>query len=184
MTMRMKAQEKAVALERVKEFAVDSFNEIGGDSPADYIIEEQVKDIAIEVVANTRALATGEVQLSEAVINDIAREAAEHFQSVVTSVDGVIEEEPEPNLDPESRTCLCGCGKIVKRKRLFRQGHDAKLNSILKKVEEGELDESAIPKEARKVLVPCQCCGRLILPHESGKGPVCRTGNCRCIKLA
>lgn len=81
----------------------------------------------------------------------------------------------------ERKLCLCGCGKPVGRPRSqFLPGHDAKLKSILIKVEKGKLKESDIPEAARKLLVPCKCCGQLMLPHESGMGPVCRTGKCMC----
>ncbi len=90
------------------------------------------------------------------------------------------QEQPEQEELPK---CLCGCGLPVNHKRSkFRQGHDAKLNSILLKVEREELTEDDIPEEARNVMVPCECCGKLILPHESGKGPLCRAGSCKCVK--
>jgi len=86
-------------------------------------------------------------------------------------------EEKENNTDTEEvRFCLCGCGLLARKGRKFRQGHDAKLASILRKVESGKLDKSHIPEVARRELVPCKCCGKLIIPHKSGMCPTCRTG--------
>ena len=43
--------------------------------------------------------------------------------------------------------CFCGCGARTSRKtRLFRQGHDAKLKSILIRVKRNELPAMALPK--------------------------------------
>jgi hypothetical protein len=78
--------------------------------------------------------------------------------------------------------CLCGCGQVVMSGRNFLPGHDAKLKSVLLKVEKGELDESAIPEQAKATLVPCKCCGNMMLPHLSGMGPICRSGKCKCHK--
>lgn len=78
--------------------------------------------------------------------------------------------------------CLCGCGRVVMSGRNFLPGHDAKLKSVLLKVERGELDESAIPEQAKAILVPCKCCGHMMLPHPSGMGSVCRSGKCKCHK--
>lgn len=83
------------------------------------------------------------------------------------------------------RECLCGCGLLVEKKnRRFRQGHDAKLSSILRRIELGELSEDVIPDVAKNALVQCKCCGKPILPHPSGMGPLCRAGKCKCIKIS
>lgn len=42
----------------------------------------------------------------------------------------------------EVKYCLCGCGAEVSRR--FRQGHDAKLLSMLKKVERGEMTKEEL----------------------------------------
>jgi hypothetical protein len=82
----------------------------------------------------------------------------------------------------QPQPCLCGCGRMVMSGRNFLPGHDTKLKSVLLKVEKGELDESAIPEQAKAALVPCKCCGYMMLPHPSGMGPVCRSGKCKCHK--
>ena len=41
----------------------------------------------------------------------------------------------EPRGAPGGRQCLCGCGKITKPKSIFRQGHDARVKSMLSRLE-------------------------------------------------
>ena len=81
------------------------------------------------------------------------------------------------------RLCWCGCGRPVgSKKARFIPGHDARLYAVIRKIEEGEVDEGIIPEELRQRMSHCRCCGKLILPHESGMGPLCRTGRCSCKK--
>jgi hypothetical protein len=70
--------------------------------------------------------------------------------------------------------CLCGCGEPVKKGSRFIVGHDSRLHGVLRKVEKGELGADAIPEAATAILVACVKCGRPILPHPSGMGPICR----------
>lgn len=35
--------------------------------------------------------------------------------------------------------CLCGCGEVLKPKRTFRQGHDARFHGNAKKVARGKM---------------------------------------------
>lgn len=71
--------------------------------------------------------------------------------------------------------CLCGCGQTVRsRKAKFLPGHDRKLYSLLEKIEKGEQEEGAVPLATRSFLANCGACGRLIIPHPSGLGPICR----------
>lgn len=46
--------------------------------------------------------------------------------------------------------CLCGCGALVKGR--FAQGHDARVHSWLKHVEQGERKLSTLPAVLRKAL--------------------------------
>ena len=79
------------------------------------------------------------------------------------------------------RLCWCGCGRPVwSKKARFIPGHDARLYALIRKIEEGEVDEGIIPEELRERMTNCRCCGKPILPHESGMGPLCRAGKCRC----
>jgi hypothetical protein len=76
---------------------------------------------------------------------------------------------------PAPRYCLCGCGGIVKGKKAhFKPGHDARAYSMLLKVEKGEAEADTLPEGLAKIVVPCAKCGRPIMPHESGMGPICR----------
>lgn len=79
------------------------------------------------------------------------------------------------------RLCWCGCGQPVKGKKArFVPGHDARLYAMIRKIEEGTVDEDIIPEELRQRMARCTCCGKPILPHPSGMGPLCRSGKCRC----
>ena len=158
--MRLKSEEKVQIVAEIKGYVTSH-----GEVPD----ERVVREIAYAVVG--RARGREDVALSDAVIEELHRAGLAEVQ-----------EAPVAEVQ-EARLCLCGCGQPVNKGKWFKQGHDSKLHSILKKVEEGELDESAIPEAARNQLVPCICCGQLIIPHESGKGPVCRTGKCKCIRL-
>jgi chemotaxis protein histidine kinase CheA len=89
---------------------------------------------------------------------------------------------PQPKKD-KTKDCLCGCGGRTKG-GLFIPGHDAKLKSFLLKVEKGEADVNTLPQATRDQLDTCACCGMPMLKHPSGKGPICRTGNCRCKEKA
>ncbi len=74
--------------------------------------------------------------------------------------------------------CLCGCGELcTSRGALFRQGHDQRLAVQLRKVERGEatIEQLNLDRQLLRLLVPCSRCGRPIIPHPSGMGPVCRT---------
>lgn len=121
----------------------------------------------------------------------------EHSQEVQAEL-----QEPDPNLESEApkeatwnlvfrfeeneegpRLCWCGCGQPVKGKKArFVPGHDARLYTLIRKIEEGEINESVVPEKLRQQMVRCACCGKPILPHESGMGPLCRTGKCHCKK--
>jgi len=147
-------------------------------------VEIAVEDAVVEVVP--RSLKQNEagdnyVAVSESVLHEIKAEV----ETKVTERRNVQEETREVAEEPrqELQRCLCGCGQVVNKGKKFRQGHDARLLSILKRVEKGEADENEIPEEAREQLVPCACCGKLIIPHDSGKGPVCRDGRCKCVKI-
>lgn len=51
---------------------------------------------------------------------------------------------------PES--CLCGCGGPLKKGRMFLQGHDAKLKSLVLRVKAGKAQRSEIPRAALPIL--------------------------------
>lgn len=51
---------------------------------------------------------------------------------------------PREKKEPELYPCLDGCGQMVKGN--FAMGHDAKLKSIILRVEKGELTQANIPK--------------------------------------
>ncbi len=78
--------------------------------------------------------------------------------------------------------CICGCGTPIKPKSTFAPGHDARVHGWMRKIEKGEMDASELPEGLRSRLVTCACCGRPILPHSSGMGPLCRAGKCSCDK--
>jgi len=87
------------------------------------------------------------------------------------------EQETPKRIKKEGNPCLCGCGGITKNyKSHYLPGHDARLCSILKKVEKGELGEDALPAIIQDKLMVCSCCGQKTLQHESGMGPLCRSG--------
>jgi hypothetical protein len=48
--------------------------------------------------------------------------------------------------------CLCGCGQPVKKGRMFLQGHDMKLKSLVIKVNAGEASMSDVPSIALTIL--------------------------------
>ena len=54
---------------------------------------------------------------------------------------------PKPKKEKVFGPCLDGCGEQVTGR--FKMGHDAKLKSLLMKVERGELDQTAIPEPAQ-----------------------------------
>ncbi len=45
--------------------------------------------------------------------------------------------QPEPKAIPAGGLCLCGCGAVTKPESKFRQGHDARVKSMLSKLKEG-----------------------------------------------
>ena len=45
----------------------------------------------------------------------------------------------------ETTYCMCGCSRLNRPGRRFRQGHDSRLMKCLRKIEAGDLDGSAIP---------------------------------------
>jgi hypothetical protein len=50
----------------------------------------------------------------------------------------------------EAQPCVCGCGKrTLSAKRLFLQGHDAKLHSLFLEIGRGNEKRSAFPKDER-----------------------------------
>lgn len=57
----------------------------------------------------------------------------------------------KPKAAPVMRPCLDGCGIMVGGN--FKMGHDAKLKSLILKVERGEEDKSAIPEIAQGLIV-------------------------------
>lgn len=77
-------------------------------------------------------------------------------------------------VQPNSKLCLCGCGRPVRKNRHFVMGHDAKITAIIKRIEHGTATEADIPESAKQAMVRCTRCGTMILPHKSGMGPVCR----------
>ena len=64
-------------------------------------------------------------------------------------------DEAEVKINPKARRddklgtrfCMCGCGTENKPRYMFQRGHDANLRELLRKVERGELDGSAIPSQ-------------------------------------
>jgi len=85
--------------------------------------------------------------------------------------------------------CLCGCGQIIKQRRMFISGHDTKLLSLLKQVERGEIfiTDVRIPEHLRLAaaqLPRCTCCGHPIIRgvRVSGgwMGAWCASGTCTC----
>ena len=53
---------------------------------------------------------------------------------------------------PQFTNCLCGCGKALKKGRMFAQGHDMRLKSLVLKVKAGEVPASEIPAIALPIL--------------------------------
>lgn len=108
----------------------------------------------------------------------------------------------EPAVEGEG-LCECGCGeKPLGKKGRFLPGHDARLKGRLirlsewleengEKIESGEMNPEtdfaeyrAIPQSAIASMTTCTCCGQIMMPHESGMGPVCRAGLCKCAERA
>ena len=50
----------------------------------------------------------------------------------------------------ETTYCMCGCLRLNRPGRRFRQGHDSRLMKCLRKIEAGDLDGSAIPEQTVK----------------------------------
>lgn len=98
--------------------------------------------------------------------------------------------------------CKCGCGEQVGKGASFRPGHDARLKGRLLRMmawQEQHADElangtlepnafeelAAIPQGALEVQARCSCCGQpMLVAHESGMGPICRAGKCKCAAKA
>ena len=77
--------------------------------------------------------------------------------------------------------CWCGCGRRPRREgSRFCRGHDSILRSNLIRLEKGEITEASFMPGVLEALDRCSCCGIPIMVHESGEGPVCRSGNCSC----
>jgi len=95
---------------------------------------------------------------------------------------GAAKAEPKPRAEPSLHPCICGCGEQVSGR--YRQGHDAKVHSWIAQVEKGEMTEAEFAAKGvdASTFVPCSCCGRLVDPHSSGKGPACRVGRCACAR--
>jgi hypothetical protein len=75
-------------------------------------------------------------------------------------------------LSAKGLSCLCGCGQAtLTDSARFIPGHDAKLKSVLLKVERGELTEPSIPKIARPFLQKSKMSGAWSFPTESGNTP-------------
>ena len=87
---------------------------------------------------------------------------------------------------PESHACACGCGDTTKS--TWAPGHDARLKGALSRLEKGEATEAEIRSQFAPAVLAnlgvCSCCEGLMLPHESGMGPVCRAGLCTCQETA
>lgn len=69
-------------------------------------------------------------------------------------------------------SCLCGCGQPTKTDAAkFIPGHDAKLKSVLLKVERGELPKSEVPEIAKPFLQRSPLSKAWHFPTESGNTP-------------
>ncbi len=140
-------------------------------------VDIAVEDAAVETVPRSLKhddMGDSYVAISENMLQEIREQVEAKLQKQTAE---------KSKKEEGGQHCLCGCGQIVRKGKKFRQGHDAKLLSILKRIEKEEADESEIPQEAKDQLVPCACCGKLIIPHESRKGPICRDGRCKCVKI-
>jgi hypothetical protein len=68
--------------------------------------------------------------------------------------------------------CLCGCGQpTLTENAKFIPGHDAKLKSLLLRVERGEAKKSEIPEVAKAFLQKSKMSGAWSFPTESGNTP-------------
>jgi hypothetical protein len=52
---------------------------------------------------------------------------------------------PAPSAPSAPRECACGCGRAVRK--LFAQGHDARVKSLLSKVLRGEAEIADLPEQ-------------------------------------
>lgn len=113
----------------------------------------------------------------------LAKQATE-LKQAATKAKGKLKVQEEKRAPVEiARTlCLDGCGQYVTAGSRFLPGHDAKLKSKLLKIERGEMtiETSGLPEYVISQLSRCTCCGQPMLAHETGMGPVCRTGQCTC----
>jgi len=84
------------------------------------------------------------------------------------------------------RLCACGCGVVTKK--TWAPGHDARLKGALARLENEETTWEAIQEQFSAAvlqnLMICSCCGKQAVVHESGMGPVCRAGRCKCQGVA
>lgn len=79
--------------------------------------------------------------------------------------------------------CLCGCGAGLMPKRLFAQGHDARVKGWLLSVERGQLAITDLPERVQKHAAgmrKCSCCG---VPVWLGQSE-CEKGRCNCAARA
>lgn len=76
-------------------------------------------------------------------------------------------------LSAEGLSCLCGCGQPTKTdKAKFIPGHDAKLKSLLLRLERGEAEKGErVPEIAKKFLQKSPLSGAWHFPTESGNTP-------------
>ena len=75
--------------------------------------------------------------------------------------------------------CLCGCGQAANARRLFVQGHDARLKGQLLRLGRGELTVDQLTPQVRQLLPTldhCSCCGS---PVWLGKSE-CDHKTCNC----
>ena len=61
------------------------------------------------------------------------------------------ERKPKP-APKEAALCLCGCGAMAKPGRNFLQGHDAKLASMIKKYDKGDIKKKDLSEAVQKML--------------------------------
>ena len=86
---------------------------------------------------------------SHVVVGAIEAEVPDILLQDVRAAEAEVKINPKARRDDKlgTRFCMCGCGTENKPRYMFQRGHDANLRVLLRKVERGELDGSAIPSQ-------------------------------------
>lgn len=111
----------------------------------DLTIPDTVKTITPNAEV-TQTSATGKVTKAKKGAKSVqGQEAVSEKQAALSAEAGKrVPGAVKPKKDKVLQSCLDGCGQMVGGN--FAMGHDAKLKSILIKIEKGELEQSAVPE--------------------------------------